>query len=162
MASPFNAEEILEIACEVERNGQRFYGRAAELSPNEESAVLFRELAQMESRHLEDFTSMKGDLAKAALGHADEPAVLYLRAMADGYVFPRGADPTRALGGAPSLEKILRVAVGLEKDSIVLYLGLRDLVPEELGKKRVDAIIDEEKSHLVTLSGMLAMSSQKS
>lgn len=162
MASPFNAEEIIEIACEVERNGQRFYRRAAELSSDKNNKMLFQELAQMESRHLEDFNAMKGDLEKVALGHADEPAVLYLRAMADGYVFPRGADPTRLLGDAPTLEETLRVAVGLEKDSIVLYLGLRDLVPEELGKKRVDAIIDEEKSHLVTLSGMLAMSSQES
>jgi rubrerythrin len=50
------------------------------------------------------------------------------------------------------LEGILKEAITAEKDSIVFYLGMKELVPETLGKKRIDAIIKEEMSHIKLLS----------
>ena len=38
---------------------------------------------------------------------------------------------------------IFRAAIGLEKDSIIFYLGMKELVPENLGKNRIDKIIKE-------------------
>ena len=50
------------------------------------------------------------------------------------------------------MEEILRIALDLEKKAILFYLGLKDVVPENLGKDKIDRIIDEEKSHVVTLT----------
>jgi len=44
------------------------------------------------------------------------------------------------------------MAIGLEKDSIVFYLGMKDAVPERLGRSRIDDIIREEMSHVYLLS----------
>ena len=44
----------------------------------------------------------------------------------------------------------------LEKESIVFYLGLRDLVPAKLGKDKVERILREEMSHVALLRGQLA------
>jgi len=54
-----------------------------------------------------------------------------------------------------TLKDIYTTAIGAEKDSIVFYLGIRDLVPEKYGKNRVDAIIKEEMGHIEALSRQL-------
>ena len=43
-----------------------------------------------------------------------------------------------------------------ENDSIVFYLGMKDLVPEKAGKAKLDAIIREEMGHIRLLSKELA------
>ena len=44
----------------------------------------------------------------------------------------------------------------LHKDSIIFYLGMKGLVPEESGKLSVDDIIKEEMKHIRLLAGKLA------
>ena len=44
------------------------------------------------------------------------------------------------------------MAIGLEKDSIVFYLGMKEMVPERLGGSRIDGIIREEMRHVNDLS----------
>ena len=39
-----------------------------------------------------------------------------------------------------------------EKHSIVFYLGLKDFVPDQLGKNKLDIIIKAEKGHIRILS----------
>ena len=51
-----------------------------------------------------------------------------------------------------SLEDILKEAITAEKDSIVFYLGMKEMVPETLGRSRIDAIIKEEMAHINILS----------
>jgi len=54
-----------------------------------------------------------------------------------------------------SIELILLNAIGMEKDSIVFYVGIKDLVSEKLGKNKIDNIIDEEKKHIRLLANEL-------
>jgi rubrerythrin len=68
------------------------------------------------------------------------------------------ADPTEWLTGKETKEDILKAAIGYEKDSIVFYLGIKEVVPPELGKDRIDAILKEEMSHVAVLSDELASS----
>jgi len=80
----------------------------------------------------------------------DEGA-LYLAATADthgGEGSPAVAD---TLTGEETMEQILQIAIELEQKSILFYVGLRDLVPENLGRDRVDTIIEEEKGHVAAL-----------
>lgn len=54
-------------------------------------------------------------------------------------------------------KKIIKYAMAAEKDSIVFYLGMKDLVPENMGKKKIDEIIREEMSHIRLLSKELSV-----
>ena len=76
--------------------------------------------------------------------------------MADGSVFNLKSDPAELLTGNESMEEIINRALGLEKDSIVFYLGIRDMVPERLGRNRLDDIIREEMNHISILSKELS------
>ena len=54
------------------------------------------------------------------------------------------------------MEEILKTAIGLEKDSIVFYTGIREMVSEKMGKNKVNDIINEEIGHIVDLSNQLS------
>jgi hypothetical protein len=77
----------------------------------------------------------------------------YLTAMADmhgGEGSPSAAD---ALTGQESIVEIIDIAIGLEKESILFYLGLIDLVPPKLGQDKLYNIISEERRHIIQLNG---------
>ncbi len=51
-----------------------------------------------------------------------------------------------------SMKAILKAAILAEKDAIVFYLGMKDLVPDTLGKDKLDEIIKQEPGHIRILS----------
>jgi rubrerythrin len=160
MTIPFNADEVFEMAEQIERNGARFYRRAAEGLVDSRNRQLLLHLATEEDEHEKVFASMRASLAagkrEAPVFDPDGQAAHYLRAMADEHVFDVKADPTTLFTGKETMDDILQTAMGMEKDSIVFYLGMKDLVPESLGKGRIDDIIKEEMGHLASLSRELA------
>ncbi|MFO7496423.1 MAG: ferritin family protein [Desulfobacterales bacterium] len=146
----FNADEIFQMAEQLERNGSRFYRNAAETTALPEESALLLKLAAMEEEHEKTFQSMRselGDLEKTAPAFdPDGEAALYLRALADTRVFFEKKIDTR------SLKEILKAAIEAEKESILFYLGMREVVPGKLGKSRLDDIITEEMGHIRLLS----------
>ena len=158
MSMAFNADEVLEIAEQIERNGMAFYERVAERFSGDEKRALLR-LADMELTHQQVFSAMRRELSNADQGltpfDPDGEAARYLAAFADGKIFDLKADPVALLGPKDSVRDILEVAIGLEKDSVVFYVAIREAVPESLGKGGIERIIKEEMDHIVLLSGML-------
>ena len=159
MNIPFNADEIFEMAMQIERNGSRFYRSAADRVTDPGACQLLTELAAMEEEHERTFGSMREDLSAGDTGlRAFDPqgdALLYLRAMAEGHVFDPETDPIEILGVLDGVEGILRKAIDLEKESIIFYLGMREMVPMRLGKDKIEHIIQEEMRHIVLLNGEL-------
>ena len=160
MTYPFNADEIFEIAEQIEVNGGKFYRRAAELFEKAETQKLLNDLARMEDRHKAAFADIRDSLSTNELPPTvydpQDQAVLYLQAFAEGKVFKVDKDIDALFTGKETVEDILHTAVCLEKDSILFYLGLRSLVPVDLGKEKIDHIIQEEMQHIVILTKELA------
>ncbi len=159
MSIVFNADEALAMACEIERNGAKFYARAAEIAGGGPVGKLLGDLAEWEDGHEKLFVSMRAELTdeekKPTAFDPDGEAELYLQAMADTHVFKAdaeaGGDPAAALSGKESAEEIINTALGLEQESILFYAGLAKLVPARLGNERVQKIIDEEIGHVAYL-----------
>ena len=159
MALVFNADEIFEMAIRIENNGAAFYRKAAGLQSDTKNQKFLESLANMEDQHRKIFTEMRTILTEKdkdpkVFDPYDEVSQ-YLAAMADtmgGEGSPSVAD---SLTGDETLEEILRTAVGLEKDSILFYLGIKDLIPSQSGKDRIDEIIREERRHVAQLSNVL-------
>mgnify|MGYP006278023925 CR=1 FL=1 len=154
----FNADEIFEMAEQIERNGTAFYKKAASFNEGGVKKLLL-DLASWEADHEDRFKEMRSDLSslesQEQFFDPDEETAKYLRAFADRHVFDTRKKPEDLLDGEESLEEILRMAIGLEKDSIVFYLGLRDATRKETGKQKVEGIIKEEMRHVSTLSDEL-------
>ena len=153
MSYVFNMNEILEMAEQIERNGAAFYRKAAEGIPDSQNRELLLELAQMEDEHEKTFASLRAQLSEvektSALFDPEGETVFYLRALADTRVFFEKKTDTA------SLEEILKEALTAEKDSIVFYLGMKELVPEKYGKGKIDSIIKEEMGHIKLLGKKL-------
>jgi rubrerythrin len=155
MSYDFNADDVFEMAEQMERNGGKFYRDAAkEAFLSEAERQMLLELARMEDQHEELFKAMRaeltGDEKAATVFDPTGEAVLYLRALADTRVFFEKEIETT------SMEAILKAAIDAEKDSIVFYLGMKASVPESMGKDRLDEIIKEEMGHIRLLSQKLA------
>jgi len=60
------------------------------------------------------------------------------------------------LKGQETAENILKIALGIERDSIAYYTGLKEYVPVKAGKDKVEDVIREEIKHIVILSEKLA------
>ena len=150
MMYDFNADDMFEIAEQLERNGAKFYRDAARAVTGDQDRALLNQLADMEDDHEKTFTRMRAELsAKEKSPTVFDPngeAALYLRALADTRVFYDKQIDTS------SMEAILKDAITAEKDSIVFYLGMREAVPGDLGRERLDAIIKEEMGHIRLLS----------
>ena len=153
MAYDFNMDEVLEMAVQIERNGARFYRTAAERISVSLNRSLLLELATMEEQHEKTFASWRDRLSD----EEKEPTVFdpegaipkYLKALADTRVFfEKDIDVTVMKG-------ILKEAITAEKDSIVFYVGMKELVPKKLGKDKIDAIIKEEMDHIRLLADRL-------
>ena len=153
MATKFSADEILEMAERIEAKGAKFYRKAAKYHPG--ARDLLMQIADQEDLHFKKFAEMRKALAPSEKSSDYDPygeSDLYLKAMVDGFAFEINQDPAEAITGKESLQEIFAKAIGLEKDSIVFYLGLRDLVPPAFGKDKVNEIVKEEMQHIAWLS----------
>jgi rubrerythrin len=159
MALMFNADEIFEMAEQIERNGAKYYRKAAAGATDLRVRQLLVGLAAMEDRHERIFVDLRRQLneqqKQPAKYDPEGESVAYLRALADGCVFDVSADPSERLTGKESPEEIYRTAIDLEKDSIVFYLGVLDMVTQPAAKEQVNDIIKEEMRHVTTLSDEL-------
>jgi rubrerythrin len=158
MMYDFNADDIFEMAEQLERNGAAFYRTAAESVTDATAKEFLQSLAAMEDDHEKTFAGMRAQLGAdektSTVFDPEGESLGYLRALADTRVFfEKEIDTT-------SMEAILKDAITAEKDSIVFYLGMRDMVPEGKGRNRMDDIIKEEMGHIRLLSKELVSSKQ--
>ena len=153
MAYDFTAKEIFEMAKQIERNGVAFYQKAAKSVSDASEKDMLLELAKMEEDHEATFVKMEAQLKEQETAPTvfdpEDESVQYLKSLADTRVFfEKEIDLS-------SMKSILKAAITAEKDSIVFYLGMKELVPETLGKDRIDGIIKEEMSHIRLLGKKL-------
>lgn len=153
-----------EKAIRIEENGAAFYRKAAGLQQGGGDDKKFLEkLAQMEDRHQAVFEVMRKEVADAQKASTvfdpDEELSLYLAAMADSHGGEGSPDVADFFTGRETISDIITMAIGLEKESILFYVGLKDLVPPKLGQDKIDVIIKEEQMHVAQLKGFLKKAS---
>jgi rubrerythrin len=152
----FTAGEALEMAMEIEKNGEVFYNEASAKSSDPEIKELFEDLAVQEQGHYRVFEKMLGGAKPAPdlpVAEYDEYQA-YVLITLDNALF---SGPEKALTlakQAQDRETALRAAMGFEKDTLLFFYDLRDMV-SEADREAVTAIIREEKKHLRRLAKML-------
>lgn len=152
----FTAAEAIEMAMEIEKNGELFYNEVAAKSADSEAKALFEDLAAQERGHYRVFEKMLGDVRLAPGLPAAEYGQYeaYLQVALENALF---AGPDKALTlarQAQDRETALRAAMGFEKDTLLFFYDLREMVSEP-DKASISNIIREEKTHLRRLAGML-------
>ncbi len=159
MTVNFTAFEIFEIAEQIERNGAKFYRLAAEKAKDKSMSQFFSQLAEMEDNHETIFVDMRKSLQDESVDtrvfDPNNEMVYYLKAIAKSAGWEGKSAPRIELTGSEEPQQILKTAIDAEKASIDYYLGLKEFVASQTGKKKVDEIIKEEMSHVVILQKQL-------
>jgi rubrerythrin len=152
----FTAAEALEMALEIEKNGEVFYNAAAAKSDDSEIKMLFEDLAAQEQIHYRVFQKMLGGVGSAPALPAGEydQYQAYMQAALDNALFT-GEDKALALAArATDRETALRAALGFEKDTMLFFYDLREMVGEA-DKGAISRVIGEERQHVRRLAALL-------
>ncbi len=143
----------------MERNGAKFYRKAAQNVSDKQTKQILLDMADMEDGHLKTFEEMREQLSGQEKGWTifdpDNQSVLYLQAMADARGYEGKITPTKELTGSETPKEILETALNSEKESVVFYFGLKGMVSVKAGRDKVKAIILEELSHITILLNKL-------
>ena len=160
MSISFNADEILEIAQQIERNGLNFYRAAADTVADPKAKEMLSNLAEWEVGHEKLFRDMRSGLTederRPMVFDPHNEMGLYLKATADHVVFTSKMNPAAMIGDPPSLKRILDIALEREKESVVFYAGMKRFVPASLGTGKIETILQEEISHVAMITQRLA------
>jgi len=155
----FNAAEILEMAQGMERDGAEFYRQAAASTAGVGSSDMLLELAAMEDDHEKTFAALADALPPADSGQTvfdpDGVGAMYLQALVDGTVFKPPQRPAERLEAMDSIQDILTIAIELEKESILFYLGMKAAGPAASTQEIIEKIIAEEMGHVSALQEAL-------
>jgi len=153
MGLMFSADEIVDIAVEIEKNGAAFYDEVVKSTQNQQVKDLAVYLREEEKKHIRAFEQLRAPLSKyqPALESYPGEYEAYMKALAAERVFTGDITPKVLLEKASSDAEALLIAIGFEKDSILFFFEIRNFVPKsEL--EAIEELINQERSHLRQLS----------
>lgn len=156
MAIFFSGSELLDIALGIERNGLAFYQSLANKTKNQEAKVIYNYLAGEEKKHLTTFQGIQNTIGQyqPPESYAGE-YMLYLKALVDSHVFSNTEGAQRKAERVFDEIEALDIGMEAEKDSILFYAEMQDIVRKS-DRPIVSKIINEEKAHLRQLSELKA------
>ena len=144
----FSGSELINIAIGIERNGAVFYDSLAEATSNPTIHRAYTYLADKEREHLEIFQDMLQNV-----GDYQSPETLteeydaYLKTLVNSLLFTDDKVAREIAQKVSSDAEAIQIALGAEKDSILIYSEMQHLVRKP-DYDIVNGIIEEEKSHM--------------
>lgn len=153
MNENLTAQEIIEIAIEIEKNGREFYQIMADSSSTVPLRDLFNYLSAEEDKHRQKFE----EILKSAGGYQISDIYYateymgYMKAIADERVFAKDISYVDIVKELKSPKQAIEIAIAFEKDSIIFLHELQDMVVG-VDKKIVQKLLNEERDHIRKLS----------
>jgi rubrerythrin len=150
-----SASTVLRWAMEIEENGESFYKAVAAQSTNRDVKLLFEDLAYQEARHFRTFSRMLERVPEAELPDSDyEGYRNYLNTALSNALFAGPDKGMKMAQAAGNEEAALKAAIAFEKDTLLFFYDVRDMVPP-MHKDSISALIQEETNHVRQLTRVL-------
>lgn len=152
----YTIREILDLAVQIERNGQRIYERALEQAPAGEFAPLLRWLAEQEAEHAAWFEGLREEIG----GRVEDERLAALGKQILGAMLGEQAFSLQEtdISGLRYRETLLEKAIEFEEDTILFYELLGALVGEPSHREGLERIIAEERRHVEAFRAREAVS----
>ena len=148
----YSISEVIEQAVQTEKLGAGFYTEmAGKFEDNKKIKKLFKTLAAMESAHELKFSELKNRVKDEKIEGWEEVSQ-YLRAIVESAFFLGQGKSLSSMRNVKTESDAVNYALGFEKETLLYYLGIREIIK---GKKAINEIIKEEKSHIVLLSKLI-------
>ena len=145
----FSILEIIDIAIQLEKNGEAVYRRAAKQVADAELKKMLSWFADEEIRHADFFSSLKRGVEEDADEHFNEEMSRELidRFVKEQMFSLKGVDFTEI----DDLDELLHIFIEFEEDTLLFFEMLQPFVTNPNDAKKMDQIINEEKSHIKQL-----------
>lgn len=152
MADIFSGSEVVELGIQIEKNGRDFYDTLSKQTKSAPAGRVFEFLTREEEKHIEVFRRIFEEIEKDS-----RPPVFaddyfnYMSALAGEYVFTQKDKGKEIAQKVADDREAIELAIGFEKDSIIFYEGIKEIVPES-DKSIIDGLIGQEQQHFLKLS----------
>jgi len=147
-----NIKEILQMAIVMEEQGVQFYKLASDNAKDQESKKVLHDLSKMEEGHKSKFANLLEELNDhdVLTNYINETVSLYIQSItANPYLDE--VHEIKSFIKNNSFDKVLSYCVQTEKDAVTFYSEIKNILEEKSAIQVVDAIIDEEKTHVVLI-----------
>lgn len=153
-AGLFSAAEMVDMAVQLEQNGQAFYLAAALRAEQPEVQRLLEHLAAQEKHHENVLRKLRPEEKEHRPGqeYAGQKSA-YIQALLEERLLPSDEVVEQVLPRLGSDSELLEFALGFEKDTILLYFEMRHLLGDD-DKPVMEEIIAEERTHVERLRGL--------
>lgn len=151
----YSANEIIEMACQIEKNGYAFYNAA--LKKNQLSAKgkeIITLLRDQEINHEQYFLSLRDDIDQFMLSETTdwELIAMYLKSITDSRLFNNPEGAINLATSATNELAIINFAIVFEKETLLYFYAIRDNITVEKTKEVLARIIQEEVTHVMRLT----------
>jgi len=142
----FFLTEIIEIAVQLAKNGEKVYRKAIGKSKNIEMDGLLLRIAEEELEHIEWFLSLKNEIEKSQ----DRPQGKEMDAsLIDELIGKQTFSLADAdFSKVKNSEHLIDIFIEFEKDTILFYEMLKTFLVDEKTIGHLEKIIQEESSHI--------------
>ena len=151
--SLFSFSEVLDMAIQLEENGEQVYRAALDHIDDAGLKQLLEWMAEEERHHAKWFTDLK-----ETVGILDDNESL--KEMNEALVRDYLGDQTFSLKEVDfrlvkDPNELIRIFIEFEKDTILFYDILISFVPDESTKEKIRQIIAEEEAHVEKLNELI-------
>ncbi|HHX63723.1 MAG TPA: hypothetical protein GX702_02420 [Chloroflexi bacterium] len=155
MSILLSGTDVIDLAVQLETQGEAFYRQAGQNTAAPEAAALFAELAEEEARHRETFQGLSSAIRVTEIDPTTwEEAAGYIEATINREFFGPDAPILEAAAAGNDLPTLFRRAIAFEQQTLLFFYTLRDLV-QPANRHIIDRIIAEEKRHVFNLAARL-------
>ena len=142
----FSIKDIVDIAIQIEENGERIYRDAAKKIKDPSLSSLLQWLADEEGKHLKWFAALKDNVPDTGY-HPEQEKI--------GRALLRNAVGTQNFtlkdvdfSALEQVEDLIKLAIEFEKDTILFYKMLQPLIEDRETLDQLHEIIKEEEKHI--------------
>jgi rubrerythrin len=149
----FEIWDILDLALQIEENGEALYRRAAADSDNPETSALLTWLADEERRHAEFFMEFRNSL----MAEETNPVMAELKREVFADILDRRTFSLKAkdVAALKTAVQVVEASVEFESDTALFYEVLAPFIADEETAAQLQKIIQEERRHLEKLTALL-------
>ena len=149
----FTIDDILDLAVQIEKNGERLLRAAQHKTLNPELKTLFKWLADEEVEHAQSFSTLKPTLQTGIdTAELETMGRHLLRDILGEETFSLNDVD---LSGIEDAEELILRMIEFENDTVLFYEMIRSVVSDAETIRIVDTIISQEKQHAQTLEAFL-------
>ena len=146
----------MDIAVQIEQNGEKIYRHAAGKIQNPSLSTLLQWLADEEFKHMEWFEALKDNIADTG-EHPEQEKF--------GRALLQNAVGTHSLAledadffAMEKVQDLINLVMEFENDTVLFYKMLQPLIEDQKTLEQLHVVIQEEKNHLHHLKKVLSES----